>query len=111
MPFSVESPAVLAAALALVGAIACVTFVRRVAPAREEGSGAAVTRLELRGADGREAAAEVSVSGPPRELTIEGTTTAATRPVRVGPGRVTVVRPLGAGASGAAAQFSGGDEW
>ena len=52
--------------------------------------------------------ADVSITGPPRQLTLYGTT--AGEPITVA-GRMIIVRPLAPGASVAFATFSAGDAW
>jgi hypothetical protein len=71
-------------------------------PGLDEVNDAAVGRLEIRGI---QVAADVTVSGPPRTLTIGGVTT---RPS----GQMTVAAPLDPAATAATAQFSGEqDPW
>jgi hypothetical protein len=66
---------------------------------------AAITRLDIRD---RQLVADVTVTGPPRQLTLHGT--AATQPITVG-GRRTILQPLDPHASFVYATFSAGDAW
>ena len=73
-------------------------------PALEQPVDAAVRDLHIRGGD---LLANVRLTGPARDLSLTGT--AATRPIHIDPGALTIARPLTSGT--ASAQFTPGDAW
>lgn len=79
------------------------TFIA-IDPALEQPTDAAVNRLQVRGGN---LVADVNVSGTARDLVFQGT--AATQPVHVDPGAVSIARPMIS--PSASAQFTPGDPW